>query len=183
MKSPKNFTSGYPRESINLEYLVDRPLRVILPLLANRHPDSAFFLRLANKIKNKISELSETGLDWGPIHGDATLDNLHTLEDKQVILYDFDSGGPGWRASDLQGWAVGHPEYQERYAAFLSGYRQVREIRDQEIEASWYLTLAWDIWGMKVDIENRVLDKGQDAIDRYLTDQIEWIRERDQFVK
>ncbi len=100
-----------------------------------------------------------------------------------MILYDFDSGGPGWRASDLQGWAIGYPEYQERYDSFLNGYRQVRAVNDQDIEASWYITLAWDIWGIKIDLENRVLKRGQAAANTYLTEQIEWIREREKFLR
>jgi len=179
----KTFTSGCVRKKIDLEYLIDQPLHVILPLFERRSQETTYLRILGDKIKNRINELSKRGLDWGPIHGDATLDNLHIIENKQVILYDFDSGGPGWRASDLQGWAIGYAEYQERYNSFLNGYRQVRAVNGQDIEASWYLTLAWDIWGIKIDLENRVLKRGQAAANTYLTEQIEWIREREKFLR
>jgi Ser/Thr protein kinase RdoA (MazF antagonist) len=152
-------------------------------VLGERFQDAAYLQRLGDRLKNRLSALSRTGLDWGPIHGDASLDNLHVVNEDQVILFDFDSGGPGWRASDLQGWAIAFPEYQERYAAFLNGYRLVRPINDQEIEASWFLTLAWDIWGMKIDLERRILKLGQDAIDQYITGQIELLREREKSLK
>ena len=179
----KTFTSGCVRKKIDLEYLIDQPLQVILPLFERRSQETTYLRILGDKIKSQINELSKRGLDWGPIHGDATLDNLHVVENKKVILYDFDSGGPGWRASDLQGWAIGYPEYQERYDSFLNGYRQVRAVNDQDIEASWYITLAWDIWGIKIDLENRVLKRGQAAANTYLTEQIEWIREREKFLR
>jgi Ser/Thr protein kinase RdoA (MazF antagonist) len=178
-----NFTTVYHRENIDLEYLIDRPLRMVLPLLGDRFQDAAYLQRLGNRLKNRLSALNRKGLDWGPIHGDASLDNLHVVNDDQVILYDFDSGGPGWRASDLQGWAIGFPEYQEGYAAFLSGYRQVRLIKDQDIEASWFLTLAWDIWVMKIDLERRILKHGQDAIDQYITEKIVLMRKREKYLK
>lgn len=174
-----NFSTVYHRENIDLEYLIDRPLQIVLPLLRDRFKYAAYLQRLGDRLKNRLSSLSRKGLDWGAIHGDASLDNLHVVNDDQVILYDFDSGGPGWRASDLQGWAIGFPEYQERYAYFLNGYRLIRPIYDQDIEASWFLILAWDIWGMKIDIERRILRLGQDAIDEYITGQIELLRERE----
>ena len=152
-----NFSTVYHREYIDLEYLIDRPLQMVLPMLGDRIKDAAYLQHLGDRLKNRLSALSRKGLDWGPIYGDASLDNLHVVNDDKVILYDFDSGGPGWRASDLQGWAIGFPEYQERYAAFLNGYRQVRPINDQDIEASWFLVLAWDIWGLKIDLERRII--------------------------
>jgi Ser/Thr protein kinase RdoA (MazF antagonist) len=175
----KNFTSGYPRQNIDLQYLIDQPLQVVLPLLKRRLNAVLYLARLGDWLKNKLMALSQQGLDWGPIHGDASLDNLHVVNAEEIILYDFDSGGPGWRASDLQGWAVGLPEYQQRYSAFLHGYRQVRPLHAQDIEASRYLTLAWDIWGLKIDLERRVRTLGQDAIDAYLSVQIARLRERE----
>jgi Ser/Thr protein kinase RdoA (MazF antagonist) len=177
-----DFIGRYRRRKIDLDYLIDNSLEVVLPLFEERSADGGYLLALGKKIKSKIDALSKRGLDWGPIHGDATLDNLHVVGEKQIILYDFDSGGPGWRASDLQGWAIGFPEYQERYAAFLNGYRQVRELKEADIEASWYITLAWDIWGLKVDLEKRVLRLGEDATKLFLAVQMEQIRTRERFL-
>jgi Ser/Thr protein kinase RdoA (MazF antagonist) len=174
-----NFTSAYPRQPVDLAYLIDQPLQLLLPLLEQQPGSAVDFQRLAQRIKQQLETLRPKGLDWGPVHGDASLDNLHLVNDDHVILYDFDSGGPGWRASDLQGWAIGFPQYQERYTAFLNGYRQVRPVHAQDIQASWYLTLAWDIWGMKVDLERRILQLGQASLDQYLATQLEQLRERE----
>jgi len=145
-----DFVTSHARKPIDLAYLIDEPLQLILPLL----DQPAEFLDMAMTIKRRITELP--ALDWGAIHGDATLDNLHVTDDGKIILYDFDSGGPGWRVLDLQGWAIYHPEYREKYEAFLSGYASVRPLHDQDLQASPLLALALEIWGMKVDLEKRV---------------------------
>jgi Ser/Thr protein kinase RdoA (MazF antagonist) len=176
-----DFSTHHPRKNIDLETLVERPLWVILPLLEDRAA-AAYLQSLGKRIKDRITRLSPDGLDWGPIHGDATLDNLHVTADGQIVLYDFDSGGPGWRASDLQGWAIGYPEYQARYQSYMEGYRNVRPVREADIEASWFLTLAWDLWGMQTDLENRVLAQGLGAVDAYLEEQVARLRERARFL-
>lgn len=53
-----------------------------------------FLEQIAEKISRKFTEPFVRDLDWGPIHGDATLDNLHVTDDAQIVLYDFDLGAP-----------------------------------------------------------------------------------------
>ena len=129
-------------------------------------------------MKERIAELACEGLDWGPIHGDATLDNLHVTADGRVILYDLDSGGPGWRAADLQGWAAGHAEYQGRWEAYLAGYSSIRPLGPADLLAAPYLILAWDIWGLKIDLEQRILRQGRERAQAYLRERVPLIRER-----
>ena len=107
-----------------------------------------------------MNELDRYGLEWGPIHGDATLDNLHVTDDGQIILYDFDSGGPGWRASDLQGWAKNDTEYDGQMENVQEGYRSIRELKEVDLQAAPLLHLSWEIWGIKVDLEQRILKQG-----------------------
>ncbi len=123
----------------------------------------------------RFESYMERGLDWGPCHGDLTLDNLHISDDGQVVFYDFDSGGPGWRAGDLPGWAKVHPEISEaemRAQAFLRGYQSIRPLSDADIEAAPYLYLAFEVWGMEINLQNRVLAQGRDAVQLYLASSI-----------
>jgi Ser/Thr protein kinase RdoA (MazF antagonist) len=166
-----NFVTDYQRRPIDLTYLIDDPLAVILPLLTSADKKSAL-LEAAADAKRRILELDARGLDWGAIHGDATLDNLHVDEDGQIILYDFDSGGPGWRASDLQGWAVNNVEYQDRYQAYLEGYRSVRQLREPDLQASPFVIFAWEIWGIKVNLNNRMRQPEWDQTAAYLDEQL-----------
>ena len=53
--------------------------------------------------------------------------------DVDGTLFDFDSGGPGWRAMDLAIFRVSNDD--ATWNAFLGGYRDVRAIDDLDIEA------------------------------------------------
>lgn len=171
------FTTEHARHSLDLGYVLDAPLTQVMPLLAEPN-DCAFLTSLAAHLRDRITEFAAQGLDWGPIHGDATLDNLHVTADGEVILYDFDSGGPGWRAADLQGWAMTTEAYRPLWEAFAAGYRSVRSLAPIDLQAAPYLTLLWDIWGLKIDLDNRILPQGEEKIQSYLAEQVVLLRER-----
>jgi Ser/Thr protein kinase RdoA (MazF antagonist) len=172
-----NFVTEHQRRPLDLSLLIDEPLSLAAPLLARRE-DREFLVETADRVKQRIRELASEGLEWGPIHGDATLDNLHVTADGEVVLYDFDSGGPGWRAADLQGWAANNAEHREKWEAFQQGYSEVRTIKPADLLAAPYLDVAWDLWGIKIDLDNRVLRQGRERTRAYLREQVAQIRER-----
>jgi Ser/Thr protein kinase RdoA (MazF antagonist) len=98
--------------------------------------------------------------------------------DGEVFLYDLDSGGPGWRAADLQGWAANSTEYQEKWDAFQRGYSDIRPLTPADLLAAPYLSIAWEIWGIRIDLERRVLRQGRQRTQAYLREQLSLIRER-----
>ena len=170
-----NFVTTYPRKMLDLTTIIDSPLKLALPLVKDE--DERIFLeKVAKTITDNMHRLIADGLDWGPIHGDATLDNLHVTDDNQIILYDFDSGGHGWRAADLQGWAYNNDEYAEKWAAFKQGYASMHELKPNDLEAARYLAVAWLIWGLQIDLGNRVLAQGEAKVADYLSMQISAIR-------
>jgi Ser/Thr protein kinase RdoA (MazF antagonist) len=172
-----SFVSSLPRRALDTTLLIDEPVALVARLLTNPN-ERAWLLELASVVKERIAIYAAAGLDWGPIHGDATLDNLHVTADGTVILYDFDSGGPGWRAADLQGWATNHADYQSRWDAFHRGYNQARPLAEIDRVAAPYLTLAWDIWALKIDLERRIMAQGAEQVQEYLDAQLAMLRSR-----
>jgi Ser/Thr protein kinase RdoA (MazF antagonist) len=172
-----SFVAAHPRRLLDTSVLIDEPLALAAPLLPNAL-ERDWLLALANIVKGRIAAYASAGLDWGPIHGDASLDNLHVMEDGKVILYDFDLGGLGWRAADLQGWAANHVEYRPRWDAFHRGYARVRSLSEIDRMAAPYLTLAWDVWGLKIDLERRLIAQGPEQVQAYLGRQLELLRSR-----
>jgi Ser/Thr protein kinase RdoA (MazF antagonist) len=172
-----SFVTAHARRALDTAVLIDEPVTLAAPLLPKAN-ERAWLRALAGVVKDRIKIYAAAGLDWGPIHGDATLDNLHVTGDGTVILYDFDLAGPGWRAADIQGWAVNHVEYQPRWDAFHRGYARARPLAEVDLAAAPYLILAWDIWALKIDLERRVIAQGAEQVRAYLGAQLEQLRAR-----
>jgi Ser/Thr protein kinase RdoA (MazF antagonist) len=162
-----SFASPHHRPGLDLEVLIWRPLRRIRAMALDSSGLTSMTIT-GQVITDRLAPLIERGLDWGPCHGDATFDNVHLTEDKEFIWYDFDSGGPGWRALDLQGWAALTPECDDRFRAFVEGYREVRRLAQANVEAAPYLHLAQEIWGIAVALERRMAPHGPVAMTTHL---------------
>lgn len=167
-----DFQSKFERSPLDLDYLIDKPIKEV-EIYINKSEKKEIFYEIANKAKAKINDLASQGLDWGVCHGDMTLDNVHITDDNQFIFYDFDSGGKGWRASDLQGWAIKSPEYKAKWDSFLKGYGEVRKLNEIDIEAAPYLTIAWEVWGLSVNLNQRIIKQGEEAVSSNIDELIE----------
>jgi Ser/Thr protein kinase RdoA (MazF antagonist) len=166
------FRSRHDRPALDLTALIDQPLANIVPLIASE-TQRRDLLATAHQLRSRITELASHGLDWGPCHGDLTFDNLHLTDTRDFVWYDFDSGGPGWRALDLQGWSAFDPAWRPLSDAFLAGYRAVRPLSAADIAAAPLLTLAQDIWGLSVDLRYRIESQGTSAVRAHLATAID----------
>lgn len=161
-----DFTSRHQRRPLDLDHLIDQPLALVGSLDIDT-PTKQTILNTGRGFREQIESLAVGGLDWGVCHGDLTFDNFHLTHDGETVWYDFDSGGPGWRAIDLQGWAAVQPDRVQDQQAFLRGYREVRSLHDNDVAASPYLAAALELWGLQVDLERRIIAMGDDAVRRY----------------
>jgi Ser/Thr protein kinase RdoA (MazF antagonist) len=167
-----DFASPHPRVPLDLAYLLDRPLSALRPLLTHRPDDWRFLVSLADKVRARITSLAEQGLDWGVCHGDLTLDNLHVDKDNGIIFYDFDTGGPGWRAVDPCG-VFQHWSKAPQWDAFLQGYTEERSFGAADRAAVPYFVAANGIWSMGSHARNWTAWRGLWLIDdEYFDEQL-----------
>jgi Ser/Thr protein kinase RdoA (MazF antagonist) len=164
------FTSPYARPPLDLDHLIAQPIAFIETIPGN-HQAKSTLRSIADDLSAAITSLAEQGLDWGPCHGDLTFDNVHHTAEGKTVWYDFDSGGPGWRAIDLQGWAATMPDRQKDWQAFLAGYQEVRPLNERDIAAAPYLHLAQDVWSVQLDLQHRVIARGPEAISQLLAER------------
>jgi len=171
------YETSHHRPHLDLDHLVWKPVAGIRALFPG-HPVLDVLSSAAAGIVAQIEALQQAELDWGPCHGDVTFDNVHLTSRGEFIWYDFDSGGPGWRAIDLQGWAARHPEHDVRFRAFIEGYQSVRPLAPQDIEAAPYVHLAQEIWGIFVVLYRHIAPAGAEAMTAHFTSEIERINAR-----
>ncbi len=121
------------------------------------------------------------GLDWGIIHGDAFSANARITSDNQVMWYDLDFCGSGWRALDLAHAAASARDHEDDHAsvwsAFLRGYRSRRSISENDLAVIPFLSAAADIWSMSINLARGPIDGFEWLGDRFFDNRLTWLRE------
>jgi Ser/Thr protein kinase RdoA (MazF antagonist) len=145
-----DFACAHPRRALDLEELLERPLAAVRPFLAHRPGDWQELVGIAARLRERIADAADSGLDWGVCHGDLGAGNLHVVERGEATLFDFDFCGPGWRAYDLIApWRMsGRTTGGAAWRAFLRGYGQVRALSPADRAAVPLLDMAGRVWSL-----------------------------------
>ncbi len=159
-----SFVPTYSRRALDIRYLAQEPLSWLQPHFKDRQADWNFLVALVERVQTRLNELAQSGdLSWGPIHGDATLDNLLITQDQQIGIYDFDQSGPGWRAYELQGvfywsWEI---ERSSFWASLLEGYNSVLPLSNADIAAMPCFPVLNKLWCMGFEAHVIAQNNGQ----------------------
>lgn len=131
------FTSELPREKYDEHELIDDQLeRMKTPLEESGEWQRVF--ELSERMRKIITNPS---LDYGVIHNDLTLDNIHR-NGNTLTVFDLDSAGESWRAAEP--WGV--KKFSEDYfQAWLEGYRSIREFSQADEKAVAAFGIVEDI--------------------------------------
>lgn len=171
-------TSGRPPDDV--ETLVLSPGRILRtlfdPASDGRHQIDATVQHLAREIDRRAS-----GLDRGICHGDLTLDNLTVTEDGAITFYDFDLAALSWRVRDPCGvfaYSRQVPEARDFWAAFLTGYRAVREFRDEDERATPLMYAVQQFWDLGHEVSRWSHWSGQWRVSpAFVTSRLEEIQD------
>jgi Ser/Thr protein kinase RdoA (MazF antagonist) len=153
----EGFTSPHARFRVDLELLVDGPLRNIAPYLAHRPEDWAYLQGFAADLRQRIVDLPMEGLEEGFCHGDLQGYHANLDADGTLTFFDFDCGGYGYRAYDLAvfRWCARLQNQEEiRREPYLRGYREVRKLNELDIQAIPLFVGARYLWHMGVHTQN-----------------------------
>jgi Ser/Thr protein kinase RdoA (MazF antagonist) len=132
-----DFVSRHARSCLDLTYMIDRPLAMVCPFLADRPDDWKYLQGFAARLHAWAAEAIGAGLDWGPCHGDFGVKNMHLAADGTVTVLDFDFCGPGWRIYDFtSAYRAGLEQPKNKiWDAFLKGYTAIRPISAVDLTA------------------------------------------------
>lgn len=152
-----DFASPHPRVALDLEYLLDQPLRLTTPLLAHRPDDLHFLQQLVAFLRANLEGLGLERLAWGPCHGDLQGYHAKVAPDGSLAFYDFDCGGPGYRAYELAVFRwVTRLQARESLAwpAYLESYLARYPLAEMDLQALPYFTACRYTWHLGVHAEN-----------------------------
>ncbi|MFZ6026183.1 MAG: phosphotransferase enzyme family protein [Chloroflexota bacterium] len=144
-----DFTSPYLRQPLDLDFLFFYPLKAMRPFLAHRPDDFAFFQAYAEKMVQRLTDWPASALDQGFCHADLQGYHAHITDDGTLTFFDFDCCGRGFRAYDMAvfRWCARLSEKEPIWwEPYLRGYREVRPLRDADVQAIPYFVAARYFW-------------------------------------
>lgn len=170
----QTFVSDHPRKPLDLDYLLDESMGVILPFFGDRPHDWGFMKDTSAKISETLQNLPQEQPFWSVCWGDPHCGNVHFTADHQLTLFDFDQCGYGWRAFEIGKFFQGALTTGMRRnvrEAFVAGYRSQTTFSPQEDAALQALTQLAYIWSWSISLQN---------ISRFGTSQLDhhYLRQR-----
>jgi Ser/Thr protein kinase RdoA (MazF antagonist) len=148
-----SFTSSRQRPELNLAHVIDKPLHAVQPWLESRAEIWEELHTRATEVKTKLENISAK-LEWGACHGDLHNWNARVDEMGTIKLFDFDCGGPGFRAYDLAVYWWGYTSSSEEktddtvWHTFRDGYLEHCPVSRIDLDAIPLFVAARSIWFM-----------------------------------
>ena len=171
------FTSDYARYHLDLEFLLEEPLRLLEARMASRNSTAPTFLpEIATELRQNVSRVPPEGGAYGLLHCDLGWHNIHYDPDSGMTLFDFDLCGYGWRAFDL---ALVRLQFDDRHwVVFLEAYDSVRPMSDAERGSIRDFVRLWPMWHIGDLLRNRspILQLGHGTVDGELDGWLEYLR-------
>lgn len=130
------------------EYLVDWAYEQLIHFFSSELAEMKF-IKACSPVLSKVFD--NPALRRGIVHLDIWYDNFNITDEGAVTFFDFDNCGNGWLALDIGYYCMQlfytEPDtnlYEEKKNAFISGYRSILTVSDEELELIPYAGLA--IW-------------------------------------
>lgn len=148
-----DFQCGVSRPALDLEYLVDGSLDMIIPFFQHRHQDLDYLLEAGSQIKEKLQHLPKTTPYWVICWGDPHSGNAHFTPEGQVTLFDFDQCGYSWRAFDIGKFlqiALRTGISKRVRESFMQGYTTIWQLTEAEKVALHGFTQTAHLWSWAI---------------------------------
>ena len=132
------------RYHLDQRYLLDQPLRE-LRRAAGDVPEMARLEAGVGELAEMLRSLPKDTSDYGLIHADFHLGNMHFSDEGQLTIFDFDHCAHGWRAYDFAALRLSLSD--ERWTAVLGAYEQTRPLPPgiDQIDLLVKVRSLWDI--------------------------------------
>ena len=141
------------RQALTLEYLLDDSLQLIAPFLQHRSTDLDYLRETIAQIKSQLQFFPKEPPFWGICWGDPHSGNVHFTADNQLMMFDFDQCGYGWRIFEIAKFlqvSLNSGLNAKVREAFTAGYQAVTPLMDFELAALQAFTEAAHIWAWAI---------------------------------
>ena len=155
-QNAQQFIPSVHRQPLTLNYLLDDSLHIIAPFLHHRLEEWRYLIDTCIAIKKQLTQIPTVAPFWTTCWGDPHSGNVHFTEDNQLMLFDFDQCGMGWRAFDiakfLQVSLQSGLSHHVRDAV-LTGYYSIAPLTPIEEACLRALTQTAYIWSWAIHVQ------------------------------
>lgn len=158
-------TLSHLREKLDINTTLLTPLEVIKPAFKDL-PEEYEYLRVtSDKVIAKLDEFDTTKFSYGYCHYDYLPKNFHFDENDNITFFDFDFASKGFLVNDVMTFfvhfffhvhfkAITQEQADKDFDTFLKGYRENRELSDEEIATIPYLGFMFWMYYFKFQFEH-----------------------------
>ncbi|MDF0718263.1 phosphotransferase [Muricauda sp. 334s03] len=129
------------RTNYNSELLLKTPYKLLAQFFSEDLPEMKYLKNTGGEISKTFKKLEDSVIPKGIVHLDVWYDNVSIKKNKEITIFDFDNCGNGFLILDIGYFLIQlfHIEsdkkvYESKVETFLNGYREVRELSEQETE-------------------------------------------------
>ncbi|MFA6275327.1 MAG: phosphotransferase [Pedobacter sp.] len=164
-----NISSIIELRSSRKEYSIDtmllNPLAIFKPAFEDLKDEYIFLTQAVNQVAEKISELNLSRFSYGYCQYDFLPKNFHFDETGHLTFFDFDFAGKGHLINDIASFYIHYflevyygkmtqEKADKAFAVFVTNYRKVRSLSDEELAAIPYFGFAFWIFYLGFQYEN-----------------------------
>jgi Ser/Thr protein kinase RdoA (MazF antagonist) len=179
--------------SLNLEHklneytlstLLIEPLKILQPAFVHLESEYSYLKEISTKIIIHLAKLNLSRFDFGYVHGDLKLSNIHFEGDEKMIFFNFDLAGGGFILQDIIGIYLHYfdlirsgestpDEANHSYNLFFSSYYEIRKLSDNELQAIPYMAAAIFIYAIYFSY----IHLDQKLFPKFLDDHLQRLKE------
>ncbi len=149
----------------DIDSTLERPLKIIIPRFKEMPEEYAFLRDTADRAIQKIKQFESFKSSYGYCHYDLLPKNFHFDEGNLITFFDFDWLGKGFLANDLMTFyiqlfflvyhkIITQEEADRSFMVLVDGYREQRNLSEEELEAIPWLGVMFWIFGLGFYEEN-----------------------------
>ena len=129
------------RTDYNSELLLKKSYKQLAYFFAENLTEMRYLKELNYKISETFERINPLNFQKGIVHLDIWYDNLSVKNNKEITIFDFDNCGNGLLILDIGYFCKqlffiesDKEKYESKVKSFLNGYREIRELSDEEIK-------------------------------------------------
>lgn len=129
------------RSDYNSELLLKKSYKQLTHFFSENLAEMKYLKEIDYRISETFEKINQSNIQKGIVHLDIWYDNLSVNDNREITIFDFDNCGNGLLILDIGYFCKqlffiesDKEKYESKVESFLNGYREIRELSNEEIK-------------------------------------------------